>query len=129
METWQKIVLGSGIVLVIGFIVWGYFFTPDASTGNSAKAGDYGNPNASVVYYYGDGCPHCADTQEYFDENGIEYGEDFAKKEVWKNKSNNDEMVRRAEECGLDTSRLGVPFLYAEGECFIGQPAVTGYFK
>ncbi len=128
METWQKIVLGIGVVLIVGFLVWGIFF-PERGSEKVQGDGDEGNPNASVVYYYGDGCPHCETVQNFLQENAITFGEDLAKKEVWKNTTNQKEMLDRARVCGLDEKSVGVPFLFADEKCFIGEPDVRGYFE
>jgi len=120
---WQKILLGVGVLAVGGLIVWG------ALSSDAPAAGDAGNPNAPVVYYYGDGCPHCEDVQAFFDEEGIVFGEDLAKKEVWSNRANREEMLSRAEECGLTPEDVGVPFLWAEGKCSVGEPDVVDYFE
>lgn len=128
METWQKIVLGIGAFLVAGFLIWGIFF-PEMGSEKVQGKGDEGNPNASVVYYYGDGCSYCKAVQEFFQENAITFGENLAKKEVWKNTTNQREMLDRAKSCGLDEKTVGVPFLFAEGKCFVGEPDVRGYFE
>ncbi|MGF3555290.1 MAG: hypothetical protein ACQXXF_08540 [Thermoplasmatota archaeon] len=33
-------------------------------------------------------------------------------------------MEQVAEACGLDTSSIGVPLLWADGKCYIGTPDV-----
>jgi glutaredoxin len=128
METWQKIVLGVGGVLIVSFLVWGTFF-PEVGNKKVQGDGDEGNPDASVVYYYGEGCPHCETVQTFLQENNIVFGENLAKKEIWKNVTNQGEMLDRAKSCGLDEKTVGVPFLFADGECFIGEPKVRGYFE
>jgi glutaredoxin len=124
MEIWQKTLLAISAILIVGFIVWG----ATASDSEKVSSDDAGNPNASTVYYYGDGCPHCDDVQEFLNESGIGFGEDLAKKEVWNNSANQREMLARAESCGLDQSRIGVPFLWNDGKCFVGAPEVMEYF-
>ncbi len=90
---------------------------------------DYGDPNASVVYYYGRECPHCEEVAEFLGDNDIYSKVDFAKKEVWHNKDNGKELMEAAQKCGIDPNDIGVPFLFADGKCFIGGPDVTNYFK
>jgi hypothetical protein len=33
-------------------------------------------------------------------------------------------MEGKAKECGIDKSKMGVPFLVSRGKCFIGAPDV-----
>jgi glutaredoxin len=120
----QKILLVCTGLLLVGMIIWGVL-----SSGQNVSQDDRGNPDASVVYYYGYNCPHCKDAQAFLDEENIVYGEDFAKKEVWRNTKNQQEMIERASSCGLAEDEIGVPFLWADGECFIGTPDMEGYFK
>lgn len=129
MEMWQKIILGVGMMMVAGFVFLGIFSEKaDAPKNTGGSNEDAGNPSASVVYYYGDGCPHCNDLQKFLDENGVEFGDDLAKKEVWENETNRDEMNERAKSCGLTKRELGVPFVFAEGKCFMGLDAKK-YFE
>lgn len=126
METWQKIVFGIGVLLVILFVL-GAIFAPEPSSAPGSD--DEGNPDASVVYYYGDGCPACAQVQNYIDENEIVFGENLAKKEVWNNTSNSRELSQRASQCEIKSADVGVPFLWVDGECLIGSDKVIGYFE
>ncbi len=96
---------------------------------NSMNDDDYGNPNASVIYYYGKECPHCQKVSEFLSENDIYDKVDFAKKEVWHNKDNGAKLMEAAKKCGIDPSKVGVPFLYADGECYIGDSDVISYFR
>lgn len=84
---------------------------------------------SGVVYYYGKECPHCHDVLEFIEENDIESKVEFEKKETWHDEENNAELVERAAICGYAPNQIGVPFLYADGECFIGTPNVTGYLS
>lgn len=78
----------------------------------------------SVVFYYGITCPHCREVEEWMKKNKIEEKIKIEKKEVYQNKKNALELEKVAENCGLKTDSIGVPFLYADGKCFIGTPAV-----
>lgn len=84
---------------------------------------------SGVVYYYGKECPHCHDVLEFIEENDIMSKVEFEKKETWHDEENNAELVERAAICGYAPNQIGVPFLYADGECFIGTPNVTGYLS
>lgn len=63
-------------------------------------------------------------------ENKIEEKIEVVKKEVYDNRANSLELSQAAESCGLDTSSIGVPFLFTpEGKCLIGTPDIVGYLS
>lgn len=84
---------------------------------------------SGVVFYYGDECPHCHDVLDFIEENDIASKADFDVKETWHDEENGTELVERAAICGYAPNQIGVPFLYADGECFIGTPNVIGYLS
>ncbi len=90
---------------------------------------DSDDADVGIVYYYGEECPHCKKVAEFLDKNGV-YGKvDFTKKEVWHNRDNGEELMKRAQKCGIDPNGVGVPFLYANGKCYIGDADVIEFFK
>ena len=88
------------------------------------------SPVKIPIFFYGNTCPHCADVEAWMKENKIEEKVEIVKKEVYDDKTNAFELARVAESCGMDTSTIGVPFLYTpEGECLIGTPDITDYLS
>jgi len=82
------------------------------------------------IFFCGNTCPHCEDVEEWMKENKIEEKIEIVKKEVYDDKTNALELARIAKSCGMDTSTIGVPFLYApEGKCLIGTPDIVGYLS
>ncbi|MBR3117450.1 MAG: hypothetical protein IKF36_06245 [Bacilli bacterium] len=67
----------------------------------------------TVYLFRGEGCPHCAEAEEFFEElkNDEEYGKYFVVKdyEVWYDEDNAALMQEVAEK--LDTTASGVPFI------------------
>jgi glutaredoxin len=118
LEKKTIIVLIGTLVTVLGLIFWGLQ--------DSKLPAD--NPDA-VVYYYGEGCPHCKAIDEFISANGIADKVSFDKKEVWNNKVNASELQRRAQFCNIQPEGMGVPFVYAAGKCFIGEPDVKKFFS
>lgn len=109
------------LVLIGGLVYWGL-----NDTGSDELTPDGG---ASIVYYYGEACPHCKDVSKFLEENKISEKVNFVKKEVWGNRKNSAEMDSRAASCNLKKEGMGVPFLFAEGKCYVGTPDVIGFFK
>ena len=83
------------------------------------------------IFFYGNTCPHCEDVEEWMKENKIEEKIEIVKKEVYDDNANALELSRAAKSCGMDTSSIGVPFLYyaPEGKCLIGTPDIVGYLS
>lgn len=89
-----------------------------------------GEPVDSDIFYWGDGCPHCQDVKDWMAENNFEEKVEIVSKEVYNNQTNSRELTARAESCGLDTQRIGVPFLYTiDGDCLIGTPNIIDYLS
>ena len=127
MARYTKVILVCALVAgVLGLIVWGVLSAPSAS---APSTDDSGNPNSPIVYYYGKECPHCKDLEKFLEENNIAEKVSFAKKEVWHNLRNSSEMQKRADECGIEKSSMGVPFVWAEGKCFVGGPDAEKFFR
>lgn len=113
-------ILVGVLVLATGFV---YFGLKD---GKPTVADD----PASVVYYWGDGCPHCKVVDDFLEANNIADKVSFEKKEVWSNKANANEMGRRAKVCNVKPEGMGVPFVYGgDGKCYVGEPDVINFFK
>ena len=82
-----------------------------------------------LVFYYGDGCPHCANVEKYFSDNQVESKIKFEKKEVYNNDANREELLKRAEACGLDKASVGIPLLWHDGQCLNGDTPIIDFFK
>ena len=74
----------------------------------------------NLYFFYGDGCPHCAALDKYFDEylKDKEYIHVY-KYEVWNNREN-QEKYKKVHEI-LKTGGNGIPFLV------IGETSITGF--
>ncbi len=84
---------------------------------------------SDIVLYYGDGCPHCANVEKYIQENGIKNKISFEEKEVYENKENAEQMAEDASYCDIDVESFGVPFLWADGKCLMGDEDIIDFFK
>lgn len=100
-----------GLLLLIPFMV--------CQTNAFAKE----NKKVNVYMFRGEGCPHCEEAIEWF-ENTLnkdnEYSEKYelVKYEVWYNEENNELMSEVANELGTEAS--GVPFIVIGDKYFSG---------
>ncbi|HBB04497.1 TPA: hypothetical protein DCZ39_06495 [Patescibacteria group bacterium] len=63
------------------------------------------------ILFYGNGCPHCANVEEYIKDNDLTKKFDLVKKEVFFNKTNLIELDGYLEKHKLTYDKIGVPFL------------------
>ena len=75
----------------------------------------------NVYLFRGDGCPHCAEAEEFFSKIEKEYGKyyNLIGYEVWYNKDNATLMEEVAKKLGTEAS--GVPFIV------IGEKYYSGF--
>lgn len=110
---------------VVSFVVWG-ISAPSTLPSRESDTEDVKN---GIVYFYGEECSHCKDLQKFLDDNKISEKVSFVKKEVWHNPENAKEMKRKAEECKISKEGMGVPFIWADGKCFVGGPDAEKFFR
>ena len=107
-------------VAIIGTVVWGM-----KSGSSSSSAANL----VGTIYYYGAECPHCKNINEFLEKNNIAEKVNFSKKEVWHDRANASEMTQAGAKCGIAKKDLGVPFIFDDGKCLIGEPDVKKFFS
>jgi glutaredoxin len=87
--------------------------------------------STDIIFFYGNGCPHCAIVEKYFTENNVEAKVKFSKDEVFGNKENAALLGDKANSCGLNTDSIGVPFVWdgSTGKCYEGDADVIQFFS
>ncbi|MEI7452227.1 MAG: glutaredoxin domain-containing protein [Candidatus Falkowbacteria bacterium] len=94
---------------------------------NSASATKVSD--AKLVLYYSTTCPHCKIVEQYMDENKIQAKSGIVMKEVSGDKANAQELVAKAVTCNISQNDLGVPFLWNDGKCLVGDKDIVDFFK
>jgi glutaredoxin len=74
-----------------------------------------------IIFFYGVTCPHCKNVEAFIDENNLDAKLKITKKEVYYNQTNQKELMDFARKCGLREGEIGVPFIYYDGKCYIGD--------
>lgn len=69
------------------------------------------NMAQEYVLFYGNGCPHCAEVEQYIQKNVIAQGIDIELKEIYFNRTNLGDLQVYLDKLDLDTHQIGVPFL------------------
>jgi cytochrome c biogenesis protein CcdA len=80
-----------------------------------------------AILYYGNGCSHCAKVEKFMQDNV--FGIEIEKKEIYQNQDNAEEFNEVCDKEGVDLMSRGVPFLYAEGECVVGDEPIISYLQ
>ncbi|MEA1937300.1 MAG: cytochrome c biogenesis CcdA family protein [Patescibacteria group bacterium] len=86
--------------------------------------------NLSENYlFYGNGCLHCAKVSKYFQENGIleKYG--IEEKNISGNAKYASEFNRICQYDGILLDERGIPMLYFEGQCLMGDQPIINFFE
>lgn len=84
-----------------------------------------------INYFWGNGCPHCAVVNDFFDSWEGKDKVKVNKYEVWYNKENQELMTQKAESvCNIPQNKLAVPLLITpEGKCLNGDESIIKYYK
>jgi len=122
------VVFSAALIIIAGLVVWGFQSEKTEKAGGIEKVKEIA-PVSEIIYFYGQGCSHCQDVNKFLEENKISEKISFSKKETWSSKENASELQQKAQECGLSPDQIGVPFVYSNGECFMGGPNVIEFFK
>lgn len=80
-------------------------------------------------FFYGNGCPHCATVEKYFEENDIFKKYNIQEKEVYFNKENALLFTQMMNEQGIPANRQGVPTLILDGEVIMGDIPIIAVFE
>ena len=83
-----------------------------------------------IILFYGQGCPHCKNVEDFIVQNNIEDSVKFTMLEVWYNKDNQVPLAEVVQKCGINSNEVGVPFLFDGGsKCYIGDIDIINFFK
>lgn len=104
-------------VLVLFFIAGFGFFNHVG-----AQASD------EIYFFYGQGCPHCASVEAYFDENNLYEKYPITKKEIYFNRENTVFYNELLESLEVPKEGRGVPTVVIGDKVFIGDTPIIQNF-
>jgi len=123
-----------GVVLVVAAVFVGIYL-------NNPKGPEFSVSPAPLpegnVLFFGDGCPHCKNVDDFVAQNNVEEKVPFTKLEIPYGGKNSPEleanvalMVQVAQKCNLDINNgVGIPFLWDGQNCLVGDEPVINFFK
>jgi glutaredoxin len=82
-----------------------------------------------IIYYYSNSCSHCKAVLEFMDKNDIYTKVEFIKKEISRDRNNSRELSEAATKCGKNPASIGVPFVYDNGKCYMGDTDIIDLFS
>ncbi|MEM5828428.1 MAG: hypothetical protein QW197_02940 [Candidatus Aenigmatarchaeota archaeon] len=85
--------------------------------------------NTSILFW-GATCPHCKNLFQILKERPeLESKLNIIKLEVYFNETNAKLLFEAAKICGLREDSVGVPFLYHNGKCILGDLPIVNYLE
>lgn len=116
------VVIGVIILAGAGYFVWqsGVFGTVSVEPVAIPEG---------IILFYGDTCPHCKNVEEFMVQNDVLNKVQITQLEVYNNKDNQNILAQVATKCNIETSQIGVPFLWTGEDCIVGDEPIIDYFK
>lgn len=88
----------------------------------------YAQEEKTILFFYGVGCPHCSEVEEYFEENDIYEKYPIEKKEIYQDKDNALLFNKIMDEHGIPLNQRGIPAVVIGDELIIGDfPIITNF--
>lgn len=110
---------GTKIIIWLLFAVWWFM--------SMSFAQDY-------IFFYWNGCPHCAKVEDFFNENDIQKKFSLEKKEIYFNRNNLSEFNEYVKKLNLSSDQVGVPMLIIDSESdsctyLAGDKSIVDFFQ
>jgi len=88
-------------------------------------------PDPSIkILFYATGCPHCANVEQFIQENKIEEKIAFEKREVSNDLDNAKLFLKREAQCQIPEKERGsIPVFWDGTTCIGGDVNIIAYFQ
>jgi hypothetical protein len=112
------------VVLGIGYYLNSNPKLPSINTQPVSKT------NSDRLFFISETCPHCQNVEKWLEENPEIKDKAKLDSRFISDNENKKLLAQKAQECQLDSSQgIGVPFLYTEGKCIMGDSEIISYLK
>jgi thiol-disulfide isomerase/thioredoxin len=98
--------------------------TGSASVKKSGFSYPVDNDSVDVYFFYGEGCPHCADVQPFLAEMEKRYRLNLQRFDIYTNRSHISLFDEFSDDYGLPSGRRGVPAVFISGTYFVGDTMI-----
>jgi len=89
--------------------------------------------NPDLIFYWGDGCPHCENVEKWMAENNIDQKLKITKKEVYQDAENRKELIDSVNKyCPeLNQNGVGVPIGFdpVNNKCIQGDTTIIDFLS
>ncbi|MBT6401764.1 hypothetical protein HN803_08180 [candidate division WWE3 bacterium] len=114
--------LSHKLKLII-FLTSLFVFTSATSNSNIVKA------ESEIYFFYGDGCPHCTEVHNYFDEQNIYNRYPIDQREIYFNRDNALLFTELMSNLGIAPQKSGVPTAVIGNKALIGSLPIIENFE
>ena len=101
----------TGFILIVFMLTW------------SGDALVQAAPSTTVLYFWGNGCPHCRESAPILDRITAK-GTAVEKFEVYENQQNSDKLVMLFKMQNVPEADWGVPVAFYNGQMYLGVPRI-----
>ncbi len=119
------------IIILIFFLGGCYKNTnnPQGALSQQIKQNNTSNKEKETILFYSNICPHCKKVESFIKNNDIGKKIKFQQKEINSNQENRNELVEKAKQCDIPLNKIGVPFLWNNGKCLMGDKDIINFFE
>lgn len=82
-----------------------------------------------VLYFYGQGCPHCTKVAPFLEEMNQKYPLNLHKFDIYSNHTCISIFNSYAAKYNLSDSEIGIPAVFVSETCLIGDSSIIGGFE
>ncbi|MCK4592020.1 cytochrome c biogenesis protein [Candidatus Parcubacteria bacterium] len=79
--------------------------------------------------FFSTGCAHCGKVDEYFQKNNILEQYNIEKKNINGDAESAQKFNKICQDKGIPLNKRGVPMLYFEGQCLMGDMPIINFFE
>jgi cytochrome c biogenesis protein CcdA/glutaredoxin len=125
MNMYKKSLLSFLTLLAAAFVSLGFVVNVSAQSISQQD-----NSEKTVIYFHGDGCPHCANVDEWFEQENIFESYPVDDREVYNNRDNALYYNEVLSSLGVPLSERGVPALVVGDKLIVGdKPIIDNFYS
>ena len=117
------------LFLSVSFLAAGCDFKINNLGNNSDNnASSTATSSSGLILFYSVSCPHCQKVEQYMSDNKVSDKLAIDQKEI-SDKTVANLLLEKAKACNLNMDSVGVPFLWNNGQCLVGDEDIINFFK
>jgi cytochrome c biogenesis protein CcdA/glutaredoxin len=120
----NKLVISLSLSVIILVGLFYFYFQYFPITGNAIAITPPSGESVPIMFFYGQGCSHCAAAEEFFKSIENKYNLDIEAYEIYSNKDNVNLLIEMASAYGQEVK--GIPAIFIDGKVFVGYGAEIG---